>query len=306
MARDDIPDVDYGGASSPGESAASNLGVGPGGQGVLPGTNFGYYGPSYNFGYYGPWPSGFGEPQNTPYSAGNWYRPRLGEPPAGPAHPPHDAHHQSSGREHRHRGNADGARLNDTLAIEPGPDFAPGEFGEGGTYYGPSYNWGRGQEDDAYASFGPSRGYGPGNWYNPETSPDYGGERPPWNVGSTLNGYGQPFSGWSGYQGTQPINPSPTGSGAGDQRPGHHRGVGSRTYQRSDERIREDVSEALTDDHHVNAADVEVSVRDGVVTLSGSVPDRAQKRQAREVADSVRGVKDVRNDLQIRSSGQAA
>ena len=46
------------------------------------------------------------------------------------------------------------------------------------------------------------------------------------------------------------------------------RGRGPKNYQRSDERIREDVCERLTYDERVDASDVEVDVREGVVRLS--------------------------------------
>ncbi|HEX2061374.1 MAG TPA: BON domain-containing protein [Thermoanaerobaculia bacterium] len=78
-----------------------------------------------------------------------------------------------------------------------------------------------------------------------------------------------------------------------------YRGRGPKNYQRSDERIREDVCERLTMDHDVDASDVEVNVADGVVTLSGSVSDRRAKRLAEDLCESVRGVKDVQNDLRV-------
>jgi hypothetical protein len=78
-----------------------------------------------------------------------------------------------------------------------------------------------------------------------------------------------------------------------------YRGRGPKNYQRSDERIREEVCERLTMDHDVDASDVEVTVRDGVVTLSGTVHERYAKRTAEDICESVRGVKDVQNDLRV-------
>ena len=77
------------------------------------------------------------------------------------------------------------------------------------------------------------------------------------------------------------------------------RGAGPKNYRRSDERIREDVCERLTDDHYVDASDIEVNVQNGIVTLSGSVDDRASKRRAEDVVESVRGVTDVQNQIRI-------
>jgi osmotically-inducible protein OsmY len=77
------------------------------------------------------------------------------------------------------------------------------------------------------------------------------------------------------------------------------RGVGPKNYQRSDDRIREEVCERLTDDDYVDASGIEVAVDQGVVMLSGSVEDRGTKRRAEDVADSVRGVRDVQNQLRV-------
>jgi hypothetical protein len=77
------------------------------------------------------------------------------------------------------------------------------------------------------------------------------------------------------------------------------RGLGPKNYQRSDERIREDVCERLQWDEWVNATEIEVAVQNGVVTLSGSVDDRPTKRRAEDVAESVSGVKDVQNQIRV-------
>lgn len=86
--------------------------------------------------------------------------------------------------------------------------------------------------------------------------------------------------------------------GSGNDRESY-RGRGPKNYQRSDERIREEVCERLTMDHDVDASDIEVTVNGGVVTLSGSVHERYAKRTAEDICESVRGVKDVQNDLRV-------
>jgi len=78
-----------------------------------------------------------------------------------------------------------------------------------------------------------------------------------------------------------------------------YRGVGPKNYRRSDDRIREDVCERLTDDHYVDATGIEVNVQNGIVTLSGSVDDRMTKRRAEDVAESVRGVTDIQNQIRV-------
>jgi len=50
-----------------------------------------------------------------------------------------------------------------------------------------------------------------------------------------------------------------------------YRGRGPKNYQRSDDRIREDICERLAMDHDVDASDIEVAVAEGVVTLNGTV-----------------------------------
>lgn len=76
-------------------------------------------------------------------------------------------------------------------------------------------------------------------------------------------------------------------------------GRGPRGYTPSDVRIREGICEALTEDRFVDASDVEVEVSDGIVALSGTVPERAMKRAAEDLAEGIPGVKDVRNGIQV-------
>jgi hypothetical protein len=83
---------------------------------------------------------------------------------------------------------------------------------------------------------------------------------------------------------------------------GGHRGKGPANYQRSDERLREIVCEALTDDDRVDASHIEVSVQNGEVTLSGTVDDRRQKRLAEECVEDIAGVHDVQNQLRVRDT----
>ena len=80
---------------------------------------------------------------------------------------------------------------------------------------------------------------------------------------------------------------------------GPHHGKGPASYQRSDERIKEMVNEALTDHDEIDATSIEVNVKAGEVTLTGTVEDRRMKRLAEECAESVRGVKDVQNQLRV-------
>jgi hypothetical protein len=84
------------------------------------------------------------------------------------------------------------------------------------------------------------------------------------------------------------------------QRQGQYAGRGPRGYRRSDERIREDVSELLWVHGDIDASDIDVTVQDSEVTLEGTVDSRWTKRLAEDVANEARGVVDVHNRLRIR------
>jgi hypothetical protein len=93
--------------------------------------------------------------------------------------------------------------------------------------------------------------------------------------------------------------PSSWYGGWGTPAAGAYRGVGPKGYTRSDERIREHVCDVLMDDSHLDAADIEVEVKDGEVTLNGTVDSRDAKRHAEGLAEQATGVKDVHNRLRI-------
>lgn len=76
-------------------------------------------------------------------------------------------------------------------------------------------------------------------------------------------------------------------------------GMGPKGYRRSDERIREDISERLEDHPEIDATNIEIQVREGEVTLTGSVDNRRSKRLAEDVAEQCRGVKDVHNQIRV-------
>ncbi|HET9344876.1 MAG TPA: BON domain-containing protein [Candidatus Limnocylindrales bacterium] len=97
---------------------------------------------------------------------------------------------------------------------------------------------------------------------------------------------------WTGRQGTQ--QPSRTGRG--------YAGLGPKGYQRSDQRIQEEISDRLMADDRIDASDIEVQVTDGEVTLSGRVDDRAAKRRAEDLAESVMGVRDVMNQVRVTTA----
>ncbi|HEY8477956.1 MAG TPA: BON domain-containing protein [Chloroflexota bacterium] len=103
-----------------------------------------------------------------------------------------------------------------------------------------------------------------------------------------------------------------------DLRPGRFPPMGHRTYYalgpywqrlyqpggRSDEEIKRDVEDILFYDTWVPAHSIRVDVKDGRVTLTGTVSTSTEKRAAGEDAWDVIGVVDVVNNLQIAPGGE--
>ncbi|HEX8148424.1 MAG TPA: BON domain-containing protein [Pyrinomonadaceae bacterium] len=86
---------------------------------------------------------------------------------------------------------------------------------------------------------------------------------------------------------------------------GKFRGRGPRNYRRSDDRLREEVCDRLTDNEWLDASDVEVNVAAGEVILTGTVDSRYAKRLAENIAESVSGVSNVQNNLRVQNYQQA-
>jgi osmotically-inducible protein OsmY len=73
-----------------------------------------------------------------------------------------------------------------------------------------------------------------------------------------------------------------------------------RTRRRPDKEIRDDVKESLFYDTWVDADAVKVEVKDGIVTLTGELPDYDEIRYATDDAWDVDGVLGVRSELRVR------
>jgi osmotically-inducible protein OsmY len=164
----------------------------------------------------------------------------------------------------------------------------------GGGYGGQSYGGqnqrygGYGGRDDAQ-SYG-ARDYGQGYRRSESGSMSYQQpSRDRWESGD--------FSGMPGYRGAG--GQSSGGRSSNESNRGF-RGRGPKGYARADERIREEVCERLSDED-IDVGEVEVQVSSGQVTLSGTVDDRHTKREAETIAEGVSGVKDVSNQIRVRS-----
>lgn len=81
---------------------------------------------------------------------------------------------------------------------------------------------------------------------------------------------------------------------------GRFRGRGPKNYRRSDERLREEICDRLTDNEWLDASDVEVNVIAGEVILTGTVDSRYAKRLAENIAESASGVSNVQNNLRVQ------
>jgi osmotically-inducible protein OsmY len=73
-----------------------------------------------------------------------------------------------------------------------------------------------------------------------------------------------------------------------------------RQRRRPDEELREEVEEALFYDTWVDAEAIKVEVKDGVVTLRGTLPSFEEIRYATDDAWDVDGVVGVRSELSLR------
>lgn len=69
---------------------------------------------------------------------------------------------------------------------------------------------------------------------------------------------------------------------------------------RLDQDIKRDVEDELKWEPAIDATDIGVAVKSGVVTLTGFVPSYAQKLEAERAAKRVAGVKGVANDIEVR------
>jgi osmotically-inducible protein OsmY len=176
-------------------------------------------------------------------------------------------------------------------AYRGGRDFGSGFGGDYGRGSGRDYGGGGSQNryggnDYMSGNYGADQGFGRGSRdYNPRG----GNDRGFWDRAS------DEVSSWFGDDDAERRRRE-------DQR-GEHRGRGPKGYTRSDERIREDVSDRLSDDPFVDASDIEVSVSGCEVTLSGTVDNREAKRRAEDVAERVSGVKHVQNNLRVQQQG---
>lgn len=81
---------------------------------------------------------------------------------------------------------------------------------------------------------------------------------------------------------------------------GRFKDVSPKGHRHSDEKIKENVCDALAQAPNVNCSDIEAFVDGGVVTLRGTVEKHSMKQLAEEWVRYVAGVNGVQNELRVR------
>lgn len=158
------------------------------------------------------------------------------------------------------------------------------------------YGWGEGwsQDQGRDRAFG-TRGFGDEDYRPPRIQSSFIEQRPRTGYATSPTrdmdremGHG---AGRGGMQGAYPYY---------EQSPElpRRQGRGPRNYQRSDDRIREDICERLMR-AWMDADDVDVRVEKGEVTLSGTVNSRDEKRAIEDLAEDILGVKEVHNEIRV-------
>jgi osmotically-inducible protein OsmY len=167
-------------------------------------------------------------------------------------------------------GGANYDRYGDRGRFDQGQSYGGGQGG-----YSSGSNWGRsnyGQGD-----------YGRGDYRNREYGRGDSEERSWWDRTT------DEVSSWFGDEEAERRR----------ERDRNMRGKGPKNYSRSDERIKEDINDRLSDDPFIDASDIDVTVTNAEVTLTGTVDHRSTKRRAEDLAESVSGVKNVENRLRV-------
>lgn len=79
-----------------------------------------------------------------------------------------------------------------------------------------------------------------------------------------------------------------------------HQGKGPKNYKRSDKATFEEVCVVLAASRDVDATNIDVDAKDGVVTLRGEVRGRKMKRLSETLIENISGVLDVQNLLSFK------
>ena len=167
----------------------------------------------------------------------------------------------------------------------------------------------RTEDDEPYE---PSKGYEPFEPGHPrQEGVPFGAGPSPRYLGTGFPGRGGPgfTGGYYGFGGGS-LEPqwraghrNPVGEGSPEpewRREPRRYPPGPKGYQRSDERLREDISERLMEAQYIDSSDVTVEVAGAKVVLDGTVPERRMKHAIEDLVDACPGVQDIENKVRIR------
>jgi osmotically-inducible protein OsmY len=169
-----------------------------------------------------------------------------------------------------------------------------GGYGGGGSYQREGY---RGEQQRGYGESREAGRSGSSEWRPEESSR----QRQSYGRQYESQSFDQPYP-----PGFQSEFGSSQGSRYGSGRQGYaeygaHRGKGPKGYTRSDDRLKEIICEKLTDDPMIDASEINVEVTSQIVKLTGTVDDRSTKYDVEELIERCGGVKDIDNQLRVRS-----
>jgi osmotically-inducible protein OsmY len=170
--------------------------------------------------------------------------------------------------------------------------FGGGQWGGGQGFSGGHYGGFANEGYPGQGNYGGNRGF---------SNQGYSGQR--YNQGSSRQGGG--FSGQSGQNWGQTFGQGSRGQSYGYQGRGFS-GKGPKGYQRSDDRIKEQLSDRLMDDDDIDASEITIEVKNGEATLTGTVGSREEKRAAEEIAEQSPGVREVQNLLRVQAASSSS
>jgi len=86
--------------------------------------------------------------------------------------------------------------------------------------------------------------------------------------------------------------------------PGSDSDLRPRGERPTDDRMKDEIGQLLNRHTQLDASDIHVDVRNGVVTLSGNVESRQEKRIVERIASNAFGIQEVNNNLNIDGQEQ--